>query len=120
MDKLAFQRDWHFYLNNRQKFNFCGCIVPEIPNDLDGVSAMEAFFALDSLGKWLPCREPQLLRDVWICKKSVNFHCKMWAQGYHDAFMGVAELIDSFDDPPYWVELSLKKQIYKASKKLKK
>ena len=120
MNKPAFQRDWTFYLNNRTTFNFCGCTVPETSIDPDGVSAMEAFYVFDSRGKIQDCREPKLFREILICKKSINFHIKMWAHGYNDTFTGVPELLGSFIEPPDWVEIALRKQIYKHNFENKK
>lgn len=115
MNKLHFQRDYQFYLENRDTFNFCGCLLPEIQYDPLGLSAMEAFYMFDTHGEIRGCYEPNLFLELLICKKSINLHIKMWASGYDEAMIGFPELLNTFKNPPAWVESSLRKQIYKAN-----
>lgn len=65
-----FERDWEFYYSNRKTFF------------LDPAkTAKECFYIFDSTGKCEPCSEIELLREIFNCKASVNFHIKMWAEG---------------------------------------
>ena len=114
MDKPNFQRDYTFYFENRKRFNFCGCEVPHIAEDPNGLSAMECFFIFDSRGKLKPCKEPKLFREIWICKKSINFHIKMWVQGYHDCMIGIPELLECMKNPPKWVKKALLRQLIRT------
>ncbi len=108
-----FKEDWNFYTANRKKFSFCGEDVPLKKRELKGLSAKECFFLLDSTGKDSPCRHPRLLQATIKCKKSVNFHIKMWGWGYVDCFMGIPVYLAEFRDPPAWVEKALRKQVWK-------
>jgi hypothetical protein len=42
----------------------------------------------------------------------------MWSEGYNDVGVTVNELLEEFDNPPEWIEKSLRNQIYKIWKKL--
>lgn len=78
-----FERDYKFYLENIKNFTFCGTLNPShkaIP-DKNGKTAKEAFFLIDSTGKNNPTCEPDLLNQLLLCKASVNFHIKQWAEG---------------------------------------
>ncbi len=118
--KPAFERDYLFYLQNRFRFKFAGCSIPVIPYQADGVDAKKAFWAFDSQGKLLPCREPELFSELVACKKSVNLHLILWAEGYQDCLIPISELMETFIEPPDWVEESFRNQIQKILKKEKK
>lgn len=113
--KKGFEKDWNFYLLNKDKFNFHGGRVPQIISDFEiGKSAKEVFFRYDSEGKMLPCREPQLLLEIFACKVSINMHLNIWADGYTDVMIPVEELLQEFIGVvPGWVEVSLRNQIRK-------
>ncbi len=114
--KPAFERDYLFYYQNRHRFKFAGCLIPQVPCQSDGVDAKKAFWNFDSKGKLLPCREPELFAEIMSCKKSINLHLIMWAEGYQDCLISVSELMESFIDPPTWVKEALIKQIEKVRK----
>lgn len=81
-----FERDYNFYLNNIGNYKFCGTLMPKhtaIYSDV-GKSAKEVFYLIDSTGKNHPTNEPKLLNDLLLCKASVNFHIKQWAEGRAD------------------------------------
>lgn len=95
------------------KFTFCGSSVESLDYDENGFSAKEVFYAMDSTGDRLPCREPELLRKVIIFKKSLNFHIKLWVDGFEDMRMGIDEYMSEFIDPPSWVRKSFENQLKK-------
>ena len=77
-----FERDYNFYLNNLDNFNFCGTLTPNhsaIP-DNNGFSAKDVFYSIESNGINKPCKEPDLLNKLLLCKSSVNFQIKQWAE----------------------------------------
>lgn len=83
-----FQRDYAFYLANRDRFSFDGCAEyvnkkgeSLIQESSDGCSAKEAFYAYDSKGEINPTCEPGLLEELYRCKGSINLHISMWAEG---------------------------------------
>lgn len=115
--KDKFEKDYQFYFNNRLKFKFAGCVIASPPYDKNGVDAKYAFWAYDSQGKLLPCYEPELFVEIMSCKKSINLHFKMWAEGWRDCLIPVSELMESFSgEIPNWVEISLQNQVDKMNK----
>jgi len=102
-----FDNDWNFYVRHIGKFTFSAEAVPLQPLDPNGKSAKECFFRFDSTGKWLPCKEPELLRDVLTTKKSINFQIKQWVEGAYDILEGPDYYLAEFDNPPEWVKNSL-------------
>lgn len=81
-----FERDYKFYLDNIKNFNFCGTLnvkFKAIPNK-NGKTAKEVFYLIDSTGKNHPTCEPKLLNQLLLCKASVNFNIKQWAEGRAD------------------------------------
>ena len=114
-----FERDWNFYTANADKFNFCGEAISIQPHDVDGLTAKKCFHALDSTGQSRPCKEPELLRSIVMCKKSVNLHIIMWAEGFENVCIGVPELLREFVEPPEWVGRALVNQVKLMWRKLK-
>lgn len=108
-----FIEDFEFYCKNRHPFIFCGVEVCIEPMDVMGVTAREAFFRLDTHGVKVPCREPQLLRELIRCKKSINWHIKQWVEGFADVGEPVSFYLDSLIDPPSWVEEAIRGQLCK-------
>ena len=74
-----FNEDYDFYLSNVDKLDFCGSEVELVNFGINDVK--KSFFLWDSQGKITDCDDPILLRKLMICKKSVNLHIKMWAEG---------------------------------------
>ena len=111
----GFERDYLFYLSNICNFSFAGTMQPKykaIP-DPQGISAKEAFFFIDSSGKNKPCREPELLDSILLCKASVNFHIKMWAEGRAEGTIATHELRKDYKEEfglPDWVIDAVEKQ----------
>lgn len=109
-----FERDYLVYLNNISNFTFCGTSAPKFqalprPN---GKSAKEVFYRIDSNGINLPTSEPKLLNKLLLCKASINFHIKMWAEGRKDATLPYPELlsIQKEFNLPDWVINAVEKQ----------
>lgn len=105
-----FERDYNFYLQNADKFNFAP-YQPIIEASLKGYDAKYCFYKLDSEGKLLPCNEPELLHSLLICKKSIGFHLKLWAEGFNDMGQEIDYYLAEFILPPDWVRASFKKLV---------
>lgn len=52
--------------------------------DPNGYSALECWYAHDTYGQTLPCRDPELLAKVERSKKSWNLQIKIWAEDIAD------------------------------------
>jgi hypothetical protein len=108
----SFERDFSFYMENKEKFTFFGGWPPDIIHDCSGVSAKRAFFTHDSTGKIVPTSEPELLQELFVCKKSMNFHIKMWAAGFAEWVLlenDIEEINRDYKCPP-WVQKGIEKQ----------
>lgn len=102
------ERDYNFYFNNRSHFIFAGTFEPKHKAIFSetGVDAKQAFFSIDNNGKNIPTREPELLNELLLCKASVNFNIKMWAESRADGTLPlilfskrkVRELYNNDDD----------------------
>lgn len=73
-----FDRDYNWYFKNKDTFTFSGSIPKKI--QLGIKTAKECFYIFDSQGKLEACSEPKLLQQILLCKESVNFQIKEWAQ----------------------------------------
>ena len=107
--KKSQQRDFDFFMKNRHKFTFSGVDLSLVPKG--EYSVFDCFILWDTQGKLLPCENPELLRQIMVCKKSVNFHIKMWVEGYDDMGMPISEYLKEFIDPPEWVYKSFRGQL---------
>lgn len=60
----------------------------------------------------VPCREPELLSELLMCKASVNFHIKMWADGMKREILFEKDLdeIQQSYGCPDWVTTAVKNQ----------
>lgn len=107
-----FEESYAFYLRGIEKFDFCGTNQSEIkfqaiPN-FSGRSAKECFFKIEAEGKNLPCKEPELLNQLLLCKASLNFYIKQWAEGRADGtlplveFCGDGQTIEWIDGEPIY------------------
>ena len=115
--KELWRDDYNFYLANMDKFMFFGDHLnhTQFKEDANGKPADMAFKALDSQGKVIACKEVDLLKGVMTCKKSINFHIKLWAEGFKDFGEDIEYYINEFIRPPEWVRVSLNNQINKYS-----
>jgi len=92
----AFNRDYEFYLKNKERFSFAGVRV-DIAHECSGVSAKENFYRIDTRGeKNVTTNEPELLNEILRCKKSINLHIKMWVEGYEDMLESVEYYMSLF------------------------
>ncbi len=125
-----FERDYTFYLSNKDKFTFAGSDLkkdygiqfpgePEQPDDPfripyspDGKSAKVCFHQLDSTGKCKPCAEPQLLAEILTCKAAINLQIKIWAQSRAEWTLSKIELIEYLEEykAPEWVLKAIENQ----------
>lgn len=105
----SFERDYTFYLNNIDNFDFGGTgrfLYQADPLTNDGFTAKECFYKIESgipFGrtvidkfkkhiKLVPCTEPELLNALLLCKAGVNFQIKQWAEGIADGTLLLFEL----------------------------
>lgn len=88
-----FERDYNWYLNNKEIFNFDGTIDTEgkIIYDDNGKTAKECFKAFDEMGKTIPTKEPELLFQIHKCKGAINFNIKMWSEDRGKGNLGSIE-----------------------------
>lgn len=140
-----FERDYTFYLSNKDNFTFAGSDVkkdygiqfpgePEliekdedgndvvvkfsIPYSSTGKSAKVCFYQLDSEGKCKPCSEPHLLIEILRCKASVNLNIKIWAQSRAEYTLSKFELLEYLEEykAPEWVFKAIETQKLKILK----
>jgi hypothetical protein len=85
----AFERDYAWYDQWKDTFDFDGANdyldrygrSKIVPDPLHGVPAKQAFYHFDSAGLIVPTSEPELLRELYRCKGSINLHIQQWAEG---------------------------------------
>jgi len=140
-----FERDYTFYLSNKDTFTFAGSDLkiqygiqfpgePEligkdddgkditvpfpIPYSSTGKSAKVCFYQLDSEGRCKPCVEPQLLAEILTCKAAINLQIKMWAQGRAEYTLAKFELLEYLESyqAPEWVFKAIENQKLKILK----
>ena len=101
----AFNRDYNFYLHNLDVFSFAGKPTPSVLKSSTGASAKRCFHVYDSTGQMEPCREPELLQRLLICKASVNLNIRLWAQGIAQSVLCPPELGEFLKsiNAPDWV-----------------
>lgn len=114
----SFNRDWLFLIANMRKFIFSGVDIIKFPHSLHGVDAKRAFQAYDSEGIISRTKHPKVVGMAINCKKSINFHLKLWAEGYNDCLIGRDEYLKEFlGAVPEWVNDSFVNQRFKHYKK---
>lgn len=116
-----FERDWEFYLRVKDTYDFAGKNIPDIPYGETGLNAKDCFHKFDSYGKVFPCKEPDLLREIFICKASINLHIKLWAAGKADGTFVKEdwEQVKKDGDFPEWVVDAFHQQWYKKWRETK-
>ncbi len=82
-------------------------------SDPSGHSALECFFAKDTLGKSLPCRELDILQKVFRAKASWNLQIKMWAESMAEETLSRDELFEYCADLPEWIAVATLRQARK-------
>ena len=140
-----FERDYTFYLANKDTFTFAGTDVKRdfniqfpgesepmevdddgtlkplpftVPYSPTGKTAKVCFHQLDSVGKCKPCSEPELLVQLLTCKSSVNLNIKIWAQSRAEYTLSKEELKEclEFYNAPEWVFKAIENQKQKILK----
>jgi len=140
-----FERDYTFYLSNKDNFTFAGSDLklqyriqfpgePEpigkdeggkdinvpfsIPYSATGKTAKVCFYSLDSEGKCKPCAEPQLLVEILTCKAAINLQIKIWSQSRAEYTLSKIELQEYLDhyQAPEWVFKAIENQKLKILK----
>lgn len=89
---------------------------PYVLEHPQGYSAVEAFAFKDSHGKNVPCREPDLLRDVLGAKGYLNMTIKMWAEGVAELLFVPREFQIDYPWLPDWVWNAVTQQAIKIRK----
>lgn len=69
----------HSPIGNITKF-----AVNKVKPDVDGKDAKFCFYKIDTEGKIVGCKEPELLKQILKCKGSINFNIKQWVIGLED------------------------------------
>lgn len=78
-------------------------VAPTTMTYPQGYSALECWWAVDTHGVNLPCREPDLLNKAARSKKSVNLQVKLWAETMAEGLLFQEELLDYTRGWPEWV-----------------
>ena len=87
--------------------------------DANGRTALECWWAKDTHGKTLPCREPELLAKVMRSKQSVNLQIKLWAEDVADGMLlRQPELVEYCHGWPEWVLRATMEQAAKVVSKV--
>jgi len=112
-----FERDYKFYFDNIEHFTFCGTSTSKFKAiaDENGKSAKEVFYSIDSEGKNLPTCEPELLDKLLMCKASVNFNIRQWAEGRADGTLPFCEFAGDGETLEWEVKDGNPIPIYKKS-----
>lgn len=114
-----FNRDYNFYINNLDKFSFCGkkdvSFYPLVIFDDQGVCAKEAFYAYESKGKILKTNEPLLLMALHKCKASINLHITLWSEGREDGTFPRIEWEEYVKEKKLlpWIKKAVEAQMWK-------
>ena len=87
-----FQRDYEWYLKYKNEFTFSGSPRKKIEKG-EIYTAKECFYLYDSQGKLHPCKEPELLQQIFLCKESINFHIKEWSQDRAKGYLPKVEFL---------------------------
>lgn len=90
-----FKEDYDLYLRLKDTFNFApfDVLKGKTPTPTSKViTAKEAFYYWDSQGKLYKTLEMDLLVQILICKASLNFHIKMYAETRAEGTLSYVEL----------------------------
>ena len=87
------KEDFTFYLKNRKEFIFSGTLEAKHKAIKGTATALEAFYSIDTYGKNIGTKHPNLLNSILQTKASLNFQIKQWAQGRADGTLPLSELI---------------------------
>jgi hypothetical protein len=88
-------------------------------NDIDGYSALECWYSIDTHGKFIPCRENDVLQKVLRTKQSINLQIEMWADDIANVKFGCFLLSQEelyydygLKDWPEWVFRAVMRQAH--------
>ena len=110
--------EFEFYLNTPLDMIGRSVGEKEQPGDPNGYSALECWYALDTYGDKLACREPELLAKATRSKKSVNLQVKLWAEDIADGMLlRQPELVEYTHRWPEWVFRAVMEQAGKITSK---
>jgi RNAse (barnase) inhibitor barstar len=127
-----FNRDYELYSRLKNIFTFSGVDVRKKYHRFEysdlGVTAKEAFYFLDTNGRYSKCNNLDELYEVLTCKISINLHIKMWAEEYLEyrksnlpeeiaySNLFLDDIMTEFQFP-VWVEHAIVKQAEKLFSK---
>jgi len=109
------RNNFEFYLCVSRNMQLIGD-KPQIIEDINGYSAIEAFNMKDSRGTDVPCREIEILTNVLWAKNFINLQIKMWAEGIADFLFIIDEFKRDFSWFPNWVWIAVEQQSVKILK----
>lgn len=110
--------EFEFYLNS--SLDMVGRSIGDVglESSNSGHSALECWWALDTHGKTVPCRELDVLSKVMRSKKSVNLQVRLWAEDIADGMLlRQSELLDYTHKWPEWVFRATMEQAAKLLRK---
>jgi len=84
--------------------------------DSNGAQALSCWYALDTHGKKMPCREPELLDKALSGKASWNLQIKMWAETVAEGLLFQEELFEYCYGLPRWITRATLNQSQKIFK----
>lgn len=87
------KEDFIFYLKNRNNFTFSGTLDAKYKAIKGNYTALESFYSIDTHGKNIGTKHPNILNSVLQTKASINFQIKQWAQGRADGTLPLSEFI---------------------------
>jgi hypothetical protein len=87
------KEDFKFYLKNRKTFTFSGTLNKKHEAIKGNATALQAFYSIDTFGKNIATKHPNLLNAILQTKAAVNFQIKQWAQGRADGTLPLSEFI---------------------------
>ena len=85
------KEDFNFYLKNRKVFVFSGTLNSNYDAIKGNATAIKAFYSIDTFGKNIGTKHPNILKAVLQTKAAVNFQIKQWAQGRADGTLPLSE-----------------------------
>ena len=101
---------YELYIKCSKFFTFFGGKHDYMIWDEDGVTALQAFNAQDSMGLNVPCRQPFLFKKAIDGKAGLNFIIKQWAEGIKDGTSAMFEFKEAYSWLPDWVWESVEGQ----------
>lgn len=109
-----FNEVFQFYFRMRKQFWFAGGELTKSPvQDRNGVDGKRAFFLMESTGKMVPTKHPNLLFALLKSKASANFHIKQYAEDKAEFRMSWIELEEIFEEEKYpqWFQKAVRNSV---------